>query len=131
MAVTKIMSEGPKITITFQTAEGLEAGKTKINYNGLEVGKLTSIVLSSDHQHVIATAAMEPKAKDLLVKDTKFWVVQPRISGLNVSGLSALISGNYIGVELGRSRESERNFVALDEPPMVAGNAPGRFFMLK
>ena len=31
VAVTRIESEGPKITIVFQSAEGLEAGKTKTN----------------------------------------------------------------------------------------------------
>ncbi|MGA2788527.1 MAG: MlaD family protein [Verrucomicrobiota bacterium] len=131
VAVTKIMSEGPKITIIFQSAEGLEAGKTKVEYNGLHVGTLTSIHLAEDHQKVIATAQMAPKTEDFLVKDTKFWVVRPRISGMNITGLGTLISGNYVEVELGQSKESERNFVALDEPPMVAGNAPGRFFMLK
>jgi paraquat-inducible protein B len=131
VAVTKIMSEGPKITITFQSAEGLEANKTKIQYNGLHVGTVTAIHLANDHHHVIANAQMDPKAKDFLVKDTKFWVVRPRMSGLNVSGLGTLISGNYVGVELGQSQESERNFIALDNPPMVAGDTPGRFFMLK
>ena len=77
VAVTKIMSEGPKITIVFRSAEGLEAGKTKIHYNGVDVGTLTAIRLSEDHQQVIATAQMAPKTEDFLVKDTKFWVVQP------------------------------------------------------
>jgi paraquat-inducible protein B len=131
VAVTKIMSEGPKITIVFQSAEGLEASKTKIRYNGLDVGTLTAIRLADDHHHVVATVQMVPKAKDFLVKDTKFWVVRPQISGLNITGLSTLISGDYIGVELGQSRESERNYVALETPPMVAGDTPGRFFMLK
>src|SRR5467141_1699279 len=35
VAVTRIMGEGPKITIVFKTAEGLEAGKTKIHFNGV------------------------------------------------------------------------------------------------
>jgi paraquat-inducible protein B len=131
IAVTKILNEGPKIIITFQSAEGLEAGKTKINYNGLDVGKLMAIRMADDHKHVIATAQMEPKTESFLVKDTKFWVVKPRVSGLSITGLGTLISGNYIGVELGQSRESARSFVALEEPPMVAQNAPGRFFMLK
>jgi paraquat-inducible protein B len=131
IAVTKILSEGPRITIVFQSAEGLEANKTKIRYNGLDVGVLTSLRLADDHHHVIAAAQMDPKAKDFLVKDTKFWVVRPRISGLNISGLSTLISGNYIGVELGQSQESERNYVALDTPPLVSGDTPGRFFILK
>jgi paraquat-inducible protein B len=131
IAVTKILSEGPQITITFQSAEGLTAGKTKIQYNGLEVGTLASIRLADDRQRVIATAKMDPKTKDFLVKDTKFWVVRPQISGLNVTGLGTLISGDYIGVALGQSKESERNFIALDTAPLVAGGTPGRFFMLK
>ena len=131
VAVTRIISQGPKITIVFQSAEGLEAGKTKIQYNGLNVGTIMKIRLADDHQHVIATAQLVPKTDGFLVKDTKFWVVRPRISGLNISGLGTLISGDYIGVELGQSRESERNFIALDTPPMVAGNTPGRFLMLK
>jgi paraquat-inducible protein B len=127
IAVTKILNEGPTITIVFSSADGLEANKTKVNYNGLDVGTLTSIRLADDHQHVIATAAMSPKAKDFLVKDTQFWVVKPRMSGLNVSGLGTLISGYYIGVQLGQSKESERRFIALEAPPF-AGNVSGRFF---
>ena len=64
VAVTRIMGEGPKITIVFQLAEGLEAGKTKINYRGVDVGTVTAIRLSEDHQRVIATAQMTPKTED-------------------------------------------------------------------
>ena len=101
VAVTRIRSEGPKITIVFQSAEGLEAGKTKIHYNGVDIGTITAIRLSDDHEHVIATAQMTPKTEDFLVEDTQFWVVRPRISGANVTGLGTLISGAYIGVEIG------------------------------
>ena len=128
--MTKILNEGPEITIVFSSGDGLEANKTKINYNGLTVGTLTAIHLAPDHKHVIATAEMVPKAKDFLVKDLKFWVVKPRMSGLNVTGLGTLISGYYIGVQLGQSKESERNFTALESPPLT-GDVPGRFFKLK
>ena len=73
---------------------------------------------------------MSPKTKDFLVKDTKFWVVKPRVSGLNITGLGTLISGYYIGVQLGQSKESERHFIALESPPLT-GDVPGRIFMLK
>src|SRR5258705_956625 len=106
IAVTRILEKGPEITIVFSTGEGLEANKTKIEYDGLEIGKLTSIKLADDHKHVIATAAMHPKTKDFLVKDLKFWVVKARMSGLNITGLGTLISGNYIGVQLGESHAS-------------------------
>ncbi len=131
IAVTKILNEGPTITITFQSAEGLEASKTKIRYSGLDIGTLTAIRLAEDRHHVIATAKMAPRTADYLVKDTKFWVVRPEISGLNITGLGTLISGDYVGVALGQSKESERNFTALDTAPLVAGGTPGRFFMLK
>jgi paraquat-inducible protein B len=131
VAVTRIMSEGPKITIRLDTAEGLEAGKTKIHYNGVEVGTLETIRLSDDHQSVLATAQMAPKTDDFLVEDTQFWVVSARISGANVTGLATLISGSYIGMEIGSSKKAKRDFTALDNPPIVTGNVPGRFFTLK
>ena len=46
VAVARIRSEGPKITIVFQSAEGLEAGKTKINYRGVDIGTITAIRLA-------------------------------------------------------------------------------------
>jgi paraquat-inducible protein B len=131
VAVTRILSEGPKITIVFKTAEGLEAGKTKIHFNGVDVGTLMTIQLSDDHQQVITTAQMAPKTEEFLLKDTKFWVVKPRISGATISGLGTLISGAYIGMEIGTSQESKREFVALEMPPVIMGEAPGRFFVLK
>ena len=131
VAVTRILAEGPKITIVFRSAEGLEAGRTKIHYNGVDVGTLTAIRLSDDHQRVIATAQMAPKTESFLVDDTNFWVVTPRIAGGTVSGLGTLLSGAYIGMEIGRAKEKRRDFVALAEPPVVTGDVPGRFFMLK
>ena len=131
VGVARIRSEGPKITIVFQSAEGLEAGKTKINYRGVDVGTITAIRLSRDHERVIATAQMAPKTEDFLVEDTRLWVVRPRISGANVTGLGTLISGAYIGMEIGSSKEPKRAFVALETPPIITGNVPGRFFVLK
>jgi paraquat-inducible protein B len=131
VAVTRVLSAGPKITIVMKSAEGLEAGKTKIHYNGVDIGTVTTIELSEDHHHVILTAQMAPKTEEFLVDDTKFWVVRPRISGANVTGLGTLISGAYVGVEIGSSKEDRRDFVALETPPVISGDIPGRFFILK
>lgn len=131
VAVAKIMSEGPTITIVFDTAEGLEAGKTAIHYNGVDVGTLGTIRLSDDHKTVIATARMAPDSESFLVDDTTFWVVRPRISGASISGLGTLISGAYIGMEIGNSSKKERHFTALTDPPVVNRDVPGRFFVLR
>ena len=131
VAVTRILSEGPEITIQLHSAEGIEAGKTKIRYQGVDVGTVMTVALSDDHLRVIATAQMAPKTQDLLVDDTNFWVVRPRISGATVSGLGTLISGAYIGMEIGRSKKKKREFVALATPPVVTRETPGRFFVLR
>jgi len=131
VAATRILGQGPEITVVFHSAEGLEAGKTQIRYNGVEVGMLTKIRLSDDHQKVIATAQMEPKTEDFLVEDTHFWVVRPRISGATVTGLGTLISGAYIGMEIGQSKQRQRRFEALENPPVVTADVPGRYFVLK
>jgi paraquat-inducible protein B len=131
IAVNTIRNEGPTITIIFKSAEGLEANKTKILYNGVEVGEINHIRLSEDYQTVIATAKMSPKTEEFLLKDTQFWVVRPQISGATVSGLSTLISGAYIGMEIGRAKEAARKYTALDDAPLEIGGVTGRFYTLK
>jgi paraquat-inducible protein B len=131
VAVTRIMSEGPTITIVLHSAEGIEAGKTKIRYNGVEIGTLTTVRLSDDHKSVVTTAQMEPDAEGLLVEDTRFWVVRPRVSGASITGLGTLVSGAYIGMDIGTSKTKKRTFVALTTPPVVTTDVPGRYFILK
>jgi len=74
---------------------------------------------------------MAPRSEHFLVDDTRFGVVRPRISGATVSGLSTLISGAYVGMEIGTSSEQKDHFVALETPPVVTGDVPGRFFVLR
>lgn len=131
IGVNTIRDEGPKITIQFPSAEGLEAGKTKIRFNGVEVGTISRIGLSDDYQQVVVTAEMSPQSERFLVKDTQFWVVKPQISGASVSGLSTLISGAYIGMDIGQSQQSERHFMALADVPPEAGGVHGHYFILK
>jgi paraquat-inducible protein B len=131
IAVQKYLSQGPTITISFGTAEGLEAGTTKIKYNGVDIGTVSSITLSEDRNNVIVTAKMAKESQSMLVEDTQFWVVRARISGGTVSGLGTLLSGSYIGIDVGKSKEKRRAFIGLAVPPVVTGDVPGRFFLLK
>jgi paraquat-inducible protein B len=130
VTAVRILGQGPKIEIVLRSAEGLEAGKTKLRHNGVDVGELVALRLSDDHARVIATAQMAPETKGFLVEDTSFWVVRPRISGANVTGLGTLISGAYIGMEIGHAKKARREFEALTEPPVVKSDDPGRYFVL-
>jgi paraquat-inducible protein B len=57
-------------------------------------------------------------------------VVRARISGGNVSGLTTLIGGSYIGVDAGTSGEKREEFIGLESPPAVSQDMPGRQFIL-
>src|SRR2546427_11401174 len=56
LAFKAISGQGPTITITFKTAEGLEAGKKKIKYKNGDVGGGKQIALNRDGSGVGVTA---------------------------------------------------------------------------
>ncbi len=121
---------GPAFTITFKTAEGIEAGKTKIKYKNVNVGAVEKLELSPDRSKVIVRARMEKHAANLLAEDTRFWVVRPRIAGGNVEGLGTLLSGSFIGMDVGASSEKRREFAGLEEAPVVTADVPGTHYVL-
>jgi len=131
LAAQAVLQQGPKITISFVTGEGLEAGKTKIKFKDVDVGVVKSVVLSGDYKRVIATAELTHGADNMLVDDTRFWVVRPRISGGTVSGIGTLLSGAYIGMDVGKTKRERRDFTGLETPPVFASDVPGREFVLK
>lgn len=130
LVVHALRTQGPTIDIQFKTAEGLEAGKTKIKYKNVDIGTVQTITLGKDKKGVVVTAQMTRNATDLLVEDTRFWIVKPRIAGGQISGLTTLLSGSYIGMDIGKSTESQREFVGLDTQPSVTTDEPGRQFFL-
>lgn len=128
----KAMTEkGPEITISFETAEGLEAGKTKIKYKDVEVGKVTAIDLNEDRSGVIVSAEMSPDAKPYLTDKTQFWVVRATVAAGKVSGLGTLLSGAYIGVNPTTEGKNTRHFKGLEKTPLVTEGMPGRHFVLQ
>ncbi len=130
--VYKTVSEkGPVITITFMTADGLEAGKTKVRYKDVELGQVTAITLSPDLAHVVVEAQLVKQAEKFLSENTRFWVVRARVAAGEVSGLRTLFSGAYIGLDPGKPGKPANHFKGLDSPPVVTTDLPGRHFILK
>ena len=131
LAVKAVIEQGPTITINFKTGEGLEAGKTKIKFKDVDIGAVKSVTLSPDSKHVVVTAEIAKDAGRLLVDNTRFWVVRPRISGGSVSGLGTLLSGSYIATDAGNATKARHDFVGLEIPPAFTSDVPGREFLLK
>ena len=125
MVVHTWMTEGPEIEITFITAEGLTAGKTKVKYRNVEMGVVQEVTLTEDKQAVIAKVKMERLTLPMLTEGTRFWLVTARVGLGNISGLDTLLSGAYIELSPGSGISEQRKFTALENPPVTSPDAPG------
>ena len=47
IAIQRILSEGPTITIVFKAAAGIEAGKTFVKYKDVNIGQVTAVQLAA------------------------------------------------------------------------------------
>jgi len=128
-----ILDRGPVVTIFFRNAEGIEAGKTHIKYKDVDIGIVRRVRLTNDHREVEVTAEMRGNQgiEALLVTDTRFWVVRPRVGAGGISGLGTLLSGVYIGMDAGRNATERREFQGLETQPTVTADVPGREFVLE
>lgn len=130
LAYTTLSERGATITITFKSTAGLEAGKTKLRYKDVEIGKVEKIRLSPDLSHVAVTAQMVKGVEAYLTDSARFWIVRARVMAGEVSGLDTLFSGVYIGLEPGQPGPTKENFTGLESPPVVSIDTPGRRFRL-
>ncbi|HEY0254226.1 MAG TPA: MlaD family protein, partial [Kofleriaceae bacterium] len=130
LAVRSYLQRGPTLHITFETADGIESGKSEVRYKNVPVGKITSVELAKDRRHIIATVKLTRGGAKVATKDSRFWVERPRIGIGGVSGLGTLLSGAYIGVDLGTSEEEETEFVGLEHPPGVTSDQHGKRFRI-
>jgi paraquat-inducible protein B len=132
LAWDTLSKRGPLITITFQTAEGLQAGQSLVRHKDVQMGMVQSVALSADLQRVVVAVRMNREAEPLLTDKAQFWVVKPRFFAGSISGLETLLSGAYI--ELLPSSDGgtpKREFVGLEDPPVLQSDVPGHAFLLQ
>ena len=130
LVVRYYSAKGPVITVQFENAEGIIAGKTPVLCRSVPVGTVSDLELSDDNKSVIVKLAMTREAERLLVDDSQIWVERARYSSAGISGLNTLVSGNYIQLQPGISKESQRNFTGLENPPPTPPGVPGLHFKL-
>jgi len=135
LVVRTWMQAGPDISISFNTAEGLEVGKTQLRYKDVTIGTVKSIGFNSDRTKVVVQAELAKEVSDLAREGTNFWVVRPRLDVSGVSGLGTLLSGAYIGVDAVEGKNGNKatklNFEGLEVPPAVTHDRAGKRFKLK
>jgi len=131
MIYRNLSARGPVAQVTFETADGLASGKTEVKCRSVRVGVVKVVKLADDLKSVRINVELDPDYEGLLRKGTQFWVVRPRVSTTDVSGLGTLLTGAYVELDPGPP-EADRSssFVGLEKPPATNRNIPGRRLVL-
>ena len=116
--------KGEIITLHFETADGLTAGKTEVKCRNVKVGIVEGIRLTDDLK-VEVEVRIRPDQLDLVRKDSQFWVEKARVQGASISGLDTLIKGAFIGLDPGTGPNGTREFKGLETPPLTPSSIEG------
>lgn len=125
LVVDSYRNTGPLVTLTISNAEGIEAGKTKIKTRNVDIGRVEDVKLSDDLSHALVMARINHDAEDVLVENTRFWVVKPRVGREGITGFGTVLSGAYIQLDPGDSDKKKRKFEVLKQPPVALDGVEG------
>lgn len=131
LIIKSYLDAGIMITLQTPNAEGIEVGKTRVLYKGIIAGVVKERTVTKDLQNVILHIEMDKKTEAFLNENSKFWIVEPRISLSGVSGLDTLLGGRYIAIETSEKGKAKRNFITLDVPPPPSTDTPGLHIKLR
>ncbi len=108
LAWRSLPDEGPKITIQFPEGHGLKTGDA-VRFRGIEVGTVTTVSLDESLKRVAVDVTLTPGGASLNREGTRFWIVRPKLSLTEVSGLETAVGAKYIGVSPGDPNGPKRN----------------------
>ncbi|KJK01237.1 mammalian cell entry protein [Pseudomonas sp. 21] len=121
---------GLSVKVKVSDVSGLTPGSTPVMYNGVEVGTVKSIDMDKDFNGATATLSMDPRTEEFLNSKTEFWMVKPSISLAGITGLEALVKGNYLNVRFASGGEPTRDFVIRPKAPPLNLDSPGLHLVL-
>ena len=58
-------------------------------------------------------------------------MVRPQVTLSGITGLGTLLSGNYIGIDPGKSKQRGKHYVGIEVAPVITSGQPGREFLLR
>ena len=92
-------NKGYEITVVFDNGSGMVVGKTPLMFNGMKIGQVSDMQIHhGDISKVDVTITVDKKAKGVAREGNTFWKVEPTVSLTEITGLSTILSGVYIGV---------------------------------
>jgi len=123
--------EKVSVEVTFDSASGLEVGKSSVKLLDIKIGSVTEVKFSNDLSSVIVTMELEGIDQNSITDKTRFWVVRPRVGATGVSGLDTLLSGAYIEMDPGDGGVPATKFTGLEEPDIHQRGSRGTRYLLR
>jgi paraquat-inducible protein B len=125
----EVIKKGPTLHIYFDNAAGIQGGKSKMKFRGVEVGNVEAVELSRDNKQVKVTVSLESSAGNLAREGSKFWIVKPEIGLNKFTRLQTIMGGDYLTVQPGGGKR-RTEFRGIPEAPATEKEEPGRRVIL-
>ncbi|WP_303852714.1 MlaD family protein [Seleniivibrio woodruffii] len=117
------INSGKEIRIQFDSGADIVVGKTQLKYRGIPVGRVIDLEIADSMDKVNAVVKLDKKAESIAKEGMMFWIVKPRVSINQITGLETIMAGTYIEVkppvktvEELKNLKDEDFFIGLSEP---------------
>ncbi len=129
LAISSFVHSGPTVTVTFPIAGGLQAGNSKVEYQGFQVGQVSSVKLDKSLHDMIVKIDFDSEMSGHLGRGTQYWLSGTSLSLSDLSSIKEMISGPVIGVEprLGKTVD---HAAGLGKPPVLKDEPQGETLTL-
>lgn len=122
---------GVPIILRFDKTNLIQENNTVIKFQGKTIGRLGDFSYDKNTNEMIVLASIDPTMEDILTEETQFWVVKPSVNLLDLTGLDALISGNYIQVRPVLKGKPKFDFKVMGDEPIQSNEVPGVHFYIE
>ncbi|UAK24286.1 PqiB family protein [Sphingomonas nostoxanthinifaciens] len=130
LGVRALTRRGLETVVTFGYVEGVTPGDTKVLMKGVEVGHVSHVRAAPDAHHVEVTLSLDPRVRDALNSNTKFWLVGEFPTITDIQSIRAAVAGVLIDMAPGTGGTPTRHFVGLDQPPLILPGTQGTIYYL-
>jgi paraquat-inducible protein B len=129
LGIRSWISRGPKVTVIFPTIADLKPDDTQVKFQDLAVGRVKSVKLAKDFQHMQVELQLQSTMEGQLGRGTKFWIVGTNFTFTKLSDLNTIISGPYVAIQPSRGPVQD-HYIGLSEPPVLKYGEQGTPFTL-
>lgn len=130
LGISAALQNGPSVTVTFPVAGGLEAGTTKVEYQGFDVGEVDDVSLTKGLDQMRVRINFISSMAGHLGPGTTYWLSGSSFSLSDLSQIKELISGPVISIDPHPGKLVD-HATGLGQPPVLKYEPQGETITLR